>query len=302
MGLAPLLGWCLDAVISTRRWQPLLPRVVNRACDRLQFVMRTGLPEHPVRGGDLIVLWIGLGAFAVGWIATQTAWIFGHSHAARFIVWTAGFFLVMGVRRRAGAGMGVLRSLLGNRPDLAREWVAHLDGKPEDDSPEGLTRATVQQLAASTIEVGLLIAFWGTIFGMGVGGAAACVHLVARYGHRSETPDDPLWAGAQRTERWLTLPVSWLAMFAMYFVIPLAGGKRAQAMAGYFNGRGQAPIRRVGIAVAEGLGLTRVQTPDGIVEPIVPEDIQRAVIVLWTTTFVGTAILSGISCLVFWIV
>jgi len=168
--------------------------------------------------------------------------------------------------------------------------------------PNPSRAVAVTRLAGSTIEVALLIAFWGTLFGMGVGASAACVHLIANYGRASDRPDDPLWAGAQRTERWLTLPASWLGVLSLYAVIPLAGGKRAKAMAGYFNSRGRSPIQRMGQAVSEGLGLARTQTPDGIVEPIVPEDIQRGVILLWTSTFVGTAVLSGIACLVFWLI
>jgi len=300
VGLAPLLGWCLDAVIRTRRWEPLLPRLVHRAAGRLEFVVRTGLPDNPARAGEILVLWLLGGAFALGWALTQTAWIFGEGAPGKFVLWVVAFFLLFGVRRRASAGSDVMGSLLAESPDVAAQWLVHVDGHAGDGSTTAVARSTVHRMSKSVVESALLVTFWGVTFGLGVALAAGCVHELARFARRSEDPDDPIWAGALRTERWLTWPATWVAVVVVYLVIPLAGGARARAMAGFVNNRNQPPLRRLSLAVEDGLGLTVTQTVEAqVVDPIRAEDIQRSIIVLWTASFVGVAAMSGISALVF---
>lgn len=300
MGLAPLLGWCLDAVINTRRWRPLLPRLMGRAAERLEFVMRTGMANKPQRAGQILVLWFLFGAFVVGWGLTQSAWIFGEGAPGKFVVWVVLFFLLFGTRRRSQAGSDVMGSLLADSPDVAGQWLAHVDGDPADGAPQTIARATVHRMSESVVEKALMVTFWGVTLGMGVALGAACIHELARHARRSENPADPLWAGALRAERWLTWPAAWVSVIVVYLVIPLAGGARARAMAGYLNHKGEAPLRRIALGVESGLGVTRTQTVEQqVVDPIAPEDIQRSVIILWTASFVGVAAMSGITAAVF---
>ena len=97
------------------------------------------------------------------------------------------------------------------------------------------------------------------------------------------------------------VPPSWLAIVAVYAVIPLGGGSRARTMAGYLNHFRLSPGPRIAAAVIQGLALERLEGPDGVTDPIVPEDIQRSVIVLWTATFAGALLCAAFACSAYWL-
>ena len=296
MGLAPLLGWCLDAVIRTGRLGPLVPNWASRVTAKLEFVMRTGMQDRLQRAGDILVIWIAGMAWVAGWLVSKATWVLGGS-ILQFIAWTALFFLLVSVRRRGKAGVEIRQALLQDRLDVARGWLEHIDAQPgPDDEVTTLSRAAVSRMAEGILESAMLAIFWGVLLGPAAALAAVCVHEIARYGRRSEDPEDLLWFGALRMERWLSWPISWLAVLGVYLVIPLGGGSRARALAGYFNHWRDRPAGRLGAALVMGLGIERIQTPDGIVDPVKPEDIQRAVVVLWAATCVSTVALSAFSC------
>lgn len=298
MGLAPLLGWCLDAVIRTGRLGPLVPLWAAKVTARLEFVMRTGMQDRLMRGGEVLVIWIAGMAFIAGWAVSKGAWILG-GPILQFVAWTAIFFLLLSVRRRGKAGVEIRDSLLAGRTDLARGWLEHIDARPEDDEVTTLSRTAVARMAEGILESALLAIFWGVVLGPAAAVAAVCVHEIARYGRGSDNPEDLLWFGARRMERWLSWPISWLASVFVYLTIPLAGGSRARALSGYFNHWKLDPAPRLGAALVQGLGIERYQTPEGIVDPVKPEDIQRSVVVLWGATFLSALVLSGFSCVVY---
>ncbi len=300
LGLAPLLGWCLDAVIRTGRLGPLVPVWAAKVTARLEFVMRTGMQDRLMRGGEVLVIWIAGMAWIAGWLVSKTSLVLG-GPIAQFVVWTALFFLLISVRRRGKAGVEIREALILERPDVARGWLEHIDARPEDDEPTTLARAAVVRMAEGILESALLAIFWGVVLGPAAALAAVCVHEIARYGRSSDNPDDLLWYGALRMERWLSWPISWLAAVLVYLAIPLAGGSRARALSGYFNRWQQTPARRLGAALVQGLGIERFQTPDGIVDPVKPEDIQRAVVVLWATTCLAALLLSAVSCGIYFV-
>ncbi len=300
VGLAPLLAWCLDAVVRTRRWEPLVERAVQRATKRIEFAMRVGMKGNLVRGGEILVLWLMGGAFLIGWSLTQVGYILGEGAYGQFAVWTVGFFLLFGIRRRSAAGSDVMASLLHGNDEVARQWLEYIDGDPGDGTPPVVARATIARMSEGVVERAILATFWGITLGLGVAAAAVVVHELARFARSSADPNDPLWVGALRTERWVAWPASWIAVVVIYVIIPLAGGARARAMAGFLNHVGEPPLRRLSLAVEAGLGLQKTQTVEGkILDPCVPEDIQRSVIVLWTASAVGVAALSGVCTLVF---
>jgi hypothetical protein len=71
-------------------------------------------------------------------------------------------------------------------------------------------------------------------------------------------------------------------------------------MAGFVNQTRRTPLDRLALAVEAGLGLTRTRALDGTIhDPIGPEDIRRSIIVLWTASFVGVGMMSGITALLF---
>jgi cobalamin biosynthesis protein CobD/CbiB len=262
--------------------------------------MRTALPKNPSRAGWILALWLVGTAFVIGFGLTQTAWVLGEGAPGKFVVWVIGFFLLFGIRRRSAAGHDVMASLLANSPDLARQWLIHLDGDPGTGTPEDIAHAAVTRMSQSVVEKALLITFWGVTLGLGAAAAAAAVHELASHARRSEDPADPLWAAALRAERWVTMAPTWIGVILVYLVIPLAGGSRARSMAGFVNQTRRTPLDRLALAVEAGLGLTRTRALDGTIhDPIGPEDIRRSIIVLWTASFVGVGMMSGITALLF---
>jgi cobalamin biosynthesis protein CobD/CbiB len=257
--------------------------------------MRTGMQDRLKRAGDILVIWIAGMAWVGGWLVSKTTWVLG-GPILQFIAWTALFFLLISVRRRGKAGSEIREALLQQRPDVARGWLEHIDAHPADDDPTTLSRAAVSRMAEGILESAMLAIFWGVLLGPAAALAAVCVHEIARYGRRSENPEDLLWYGALRMERWLSWPISWLAALFVYLVIPLGGGNRARTLAGYFNHWRSRPAARLGAALVMGLGIERIQTPDGIADPVKPEDIQRAVVVLWAATCLAAVLLSAFSC------
>lgn len=295
MGLAPLLGWCLDAVIRTGRLGPVVPLWAAKITARLEFVMRTGMQDRMRRAGEVLVIWIAGMAWIAGWAVSEAAWVLGGS-VLQFIAWTCLFFLLISVRRRAKAGVEIREALLHERPDVARGWLEHVDARPDDDEVTTLSRTAVCRMAEGILDSAMLAIFWGVVLGPAAALAAVCVHEIARYGRGSDNPEDLLWYGALRMERWLSWPISWLAAVLVYLVIPLGGGSRAGTLSGYFNQWRLRPAPRLGAALVQGLGIDRIQTPDGIIDPVKPEGIQRAVVVLWATSALAALVLSAFSC------
>jgi cobalamin biosynthesis protein CobD/CbiB len=298
MGMAPLLGWCLDAVVGSRRLDPLFPGVVRRSATRFEFVLRQAFPNNPERAGWMLVLWIGAAAWLLGWILTSGSWVLA-GHSISFAVWTALFFIALSVRSQATSGLQMQRALETEHDESAAEWLRSLGEKGElGDDREALAGASVRQLAHSIVRSALLPLFWGLFLGAGGALAALAVHLVARETTEDQL-DDPFWKSVNQAEVWITTAPSWLALVFIQTALPFAGGQRGPAMAGFLNRYKERPLDRIAAAVAYGLNLgpSAGGHEDGM--EVSPTDIHRATILLWTATALGATATSLAASLLY---
>jgi cobalamin biosynthesis protein CobD/CbiB len=283
MGMALLLGWCLDAVVATRRLDPLLPRAVRHSAARMEFVLRQAFPTTPTRGGWMLVLWTFASAWLLGWILTSGSWVIA-GHGVSFVVWTTLFFVTFGVRGQATAGLHLQQAITAEHTESAAQWLHLLgdDAVPTED-PEVLAGAGVRQLAHSVVHAALLPLFWGLFLGAGGALGALSVHHIAQK-IRQDQRDDPFWRPIARAGAWVTIAPSWLALFFIQAALPFAGGQRGAAMAGFLNRYREQPLDRVAAAVGYGLGLGPSARGPEDGAPVGLSDLHRATILLWTST------------------
>lgn len=288
MGMAPLLGWCLDAVVASRRFDPLLPRAVRHSAARMEFVLRQAFPSNPERGGWMLVLWTAATAWFLGWVLTSGSWVIA-GHGVSFAAWTALFFVTFSVRGQATAGVHLQGAITAEDPESAAHWLSLLgdEAVPSED-PDALAGAGVRQLAHSVVHAALIPLFWGLFLGAGGALGALCVHHIAQQ-IRPGQRDDPFWQPAATAGRWVSTAPSWVALFFIQFALPFAGGHRGAAMAGFLNRYREQPMDRVAAAVAYGLGLGRSARGPEDGAPVGPSDLHRATILLWTSTALAAA-------------
>jgi len=288
MGMAPLLGWCLDAVVASRRLDPLLPNAVRRSAARFEFVLRQAFPDNPGRAGWMLVLWIGAAAWLVGWMLTSGSWVLA-GHSVSFAAWTALFFLVLNVRGQATAGLQMQRTLDAEDSERAAEWL-HLLGESAtiDGGDEALAGAGVRQLSHSVVRSAILPLFWGLLLGAGGALAALAVHLVARQS-TEEQLSDPFWQSVNRADVWMTTAPSWVALVFIQTALPFAGGQRGPAMAAFLNRYRERPLDRVAAAVAYGLDLGPSSGGHEDGANVSSADLHRATVLLWTSTALAAA-------------
>lgn len=287
MGMAPLLGWCLDAVVPTRRFDSFLPQAVERTAERMEFVLRNAFPEKPQQGGWALALWVGLSAWLLGWALTAGAWIvLGHYFA--FAAWTLIFYLAFTVRGRARAALRIQTALNQEQNDVALAWLQFIGGEAPSNDTEAISAAGVRQIAQSVVRSAVLPLFWGLLLGAGGALAALTVQELAQRA-TDEGSDDPFWAPIRQLGGWLTVLPSWAALVCIQTTIAFAGGHRGATMAGFLNRFRDPPLSRVSSAVAYGLNLGKPAggTEDG--RDVTPRDLHRATIVLWTSTAFAAA-------------
>ena len=288
MGMAPLLGWCLDAVVSSRRLDPLLPHAVRRSAARFEFVLRQAFPNNPERGGWMLVLWIGAAAGLIGWVLTSGSWVLA-GHSVSFVAWTTIFFMALSVRSQATTALQMQHALDDEGSENAPGWLRLLgETRQVGESDEALAGAGVRQLSHSIVSSALLPLFWGLVLGAGGALAALAVHLVARQNSADQT-NDPFWQSVHRAGVWLTVAPSWVALFFIQTTLPFAGGKRGPAVAGFLNRYREQPLDRVAAAVAYGLGLGPSAGGHEDGEDVSSADLHRATVLLWTTTALAAA-------------
>jgi cobalamin biosynthesis protein CobD/CbiB len=298
MGMAPLLGWCLDAVVASRRIDPLLPNAVRRSAARFEFVLRQAFPDNPGRAGWMLVLWIGAAAWLIGWMLTSGAWVLA-GHGVSFAAWTALFFVALNVRSQATAALLMQRALDDERSEGAAEWLHVLGESGESgEGHEALAGAGVRQLSHSVVRSALLPLFWGLVLGAGGALAALAVHLVARQSAEDQL-DDPFWQSVNRAGVWVTTAPSWFALLFIQAALPFAGGQRGPAMAGFLNRYREQPLDRVAAAVAYGLGLGPSAGGHEDGEDVSSTDLHRATVLLWTTTALAAAAVSLAASIIY---
>ena len=304
MGMAPLLAWCLDAVVSSRRFDTLLPATVERVSTRLEFVLRQAFPDQVARGGWVLAIWCGGAAWLLGWLLTSGSWI-GAGHYVSFATWTAIFFLLLSIRSPATAASRIQQALHEEQFETALGWLQFVGSPSESqeaeakqsilreghDPTETLSATTVRQIAQVLVQGAMVPLFWGLILGAGGALAAVVLQELAKQAS-AESEEDDFWKPLAQIHEWVVIVPCWLSLCAIQATIQFSSGSRGAAMAGFLNRFREAPIDRVGSAIAYGLDLgpSAGGSPDG--DDTTPSHIQRATIILWTSSGLASVLVA----------
>lgn len=297
IGLAPLLGWLLDAVVRTGPLDGSIDRTLGRLVGRLEFAMRTGMGEQLKHAGAILSAWVG-GSAAVGaWALVAVGIVLG-GPVGRFVATAALFFAILDTRSRASDALGVERMLLAGRDVEAEAELRRMGNAPSDPSPGALAGAGVLAVSDGLLLRVFVPLVWGLVFGP-IGGAAAfgLVAVILRRRVSSEE-DQSIWHWPDRLENWLSWPAAWVANICLQVVAPVAGVRRGDVFSAFIHRPALRPGDRLRAAFVGGFHLgEEVGGPrDGVAA--VPSDIQRAVVLMWTSSFLLLALGTALRCLV----
>lgn len=295
VGLAPLLGWLLDAVVRAGRLDGAVSRFGQRLTARLEFAMRAGEGEEPVRGGLFLVGLLAAGGAIWAWVLLSAARIF-FGPLGIFVATTAIFFLIFDTRRIATAALAVERQLLEGREEDAERGVRSLGGRAGSRDLVSLSGAGIFAVSDNLLLLLLTPILWGTLLGP-IGGAAVFGVVAVVHQSRMSDEDATLWTWPERIAGWLSTPALWLGGFLLQLMSPLVGMARRDFFNALIHKRVSAPTDRLRAALVGGFKLGEdVGGPREGVAPS-PSDIQRAVVLLWTSSFLLVALGTGLRCL-----
>ena len=297
MGMAPLLGWCLDAVVASRRFDTLVPRAIEQVAVRLVFVLRQAFPNQPARGGWVLTAWVGGAAWLLGWALTSGAWVLAGPFVA-FAAWTAVFFLAFSMRSKAGAALRIQRALETENIENAQAWLRFMGEDSESTDPEVVAGTAVKQTARSIAESAMLPLFWGLFLGAGGALAALALHELANQADE-RTDEDDLWGPVLQVGNAVVTAPCWVALFFIQATIQFSGGSRGPTMAGFLNRFRETPPNRVAAAVAYGLNLGPSAGGHEDAPAVSPRDVQRATVLLWTSSGLAAAFVAAAGCLLY---
>ena len=245
----------------------------------------------------MLVAWIGLSAWLLGWALTSGAWVIA-GHGVSFATWTVLFFVVFSLRGQATAAVNMQRALAEDATGNAAAYLQILGGRSTSDDREVLAGAGVSQLAQSIVCSALLPLFWGLVLGAGGALAALCVqHISGQI--TDDQHEDSFWQPVARIGVWITTVPCWLALFFIQATLPFAGGQRGAAMTGFLNVYKANPLDRVTIAVAYGLGLGPSAGGHEDGDPVGVADLHRATILLWISTGLAAVTIALLGSLLY---
>lgn len=295
IGFAPLLGWLLDAVVRAGPFDGAVDRGVARLVARLEFAMRTGMGEQPREAGAILSAWVG-GSAAIGAWALVAAGIVLGGPVGRFVASTAVFFAILDSRSRASDALGVEQLLVAGRDRDASERLRSLGNVPAEETPASIAGAGVLAVSDGLLLRVFVPLVWGLAFGP-IGGALAYGVVAVTLRRRvSEEEDQRLWHWPDRLVDVLAWPAAWVANLCVQAVAPIAGVRRADVFTAFIHRPSLRPFERLRAAFVGGFRLGEdVGGPrDGAIPT--PADLQRSVVLMWTSSFVLLAVGTALRC------
>jgi cobalamin biosynthesis protein CobD/CbiB len=295
LGLAPLLGWLLDAVVRSGPLEGTIERARERLVARLEFAMRTGLGDQPRQAGGILSVWMGATAAFAAWALVAVGIVFG-GPVGRFVATTLVFFAILDTRGIATDALTAENLLLAGRDDDAAARLARMGNPPSARTAPALAGAGVLAVIDGLLLRVLVPMLWGLLLGPVGGGFAFGVVAVCLRRRLSEEGGAEFWAWPDRALDALTWPVAWLASFGLQAVAPMVGVRRGDLFNGFIHRPSTRPIERLRAAIVQGFHFGEdVGGPREGADPA-PGDIQRAVILMWTSSFLLLAIGSALRC------
>lgn len=288
LAFAPLLGWFLHAILRLGPLEGWLERWFERLAAQREFVARQAFPGDPERGGlAALVMIVVLVGFAA-WALRAMGYILGQ-HDGRLVADVLIWLSLFSVRKRAFAGLDVMRSLAAGQTAQGREQLRGIGGElPDDADQEAVAGRTVWRLGESIVDAGVLPLIYGALFGTPAGAAALAIAVLARRLRRT-APDDPFGKVPRQVDALLQAPAAAAGGGLVRLLSAAVGGQPDKAGWAWANSTALAPPARVARTVVGGLNLGPAAGGATEGKAVVVEDIQRSVLLLWGTTFAATA-------------
>jgi len=294
MGLAPLLGFLLDALLGGTRLDRLVPDWVARVTPRAQFVSRNAAGSASRVAGWGVGLWVGGLAVVFAWLASLLGYVLYQEYGL-FLMRSLVFLLLFGARGLTARGIEALVQISSGDMTAAKQSLAVLGARPRSDDPESLFGESVRALAGATLGATLIPLFWGVVGGSTLAAGALAVHLAAQFVAQSAGDETPMNTAIARLDQLISLPAAWVGGLVFPLVVSLVGGRRTAAAGAFFGAANLPPRERLANAICRGFELV---TPEGSDGPIASGgDVQNVVQVLFVGGFVCALLLSGVSVL-----
>jgi cobalamin biosynthesis protein CobD/CbiB len=297
MGLAPLLGFLLDALFGDVRKRHIFADQVRNAGRRLELICRTASRKHKRSGGLLWLVWVVGVAMALAWFIETAAWSLFEMEG-RFAAQALIILAILRLRRMTTDASLVQTALELEAPRKARERLRRMGTDATSYANEDIAGATIARMSRALLE-GALLPLVFVVFGPTIATGAVAARELGSYIFEEGDPDDPFYIPALKADLIVGTFAGWIGALLLQGVFPLVGGNKKTAFAGWLNQAGEPPEMRLSAAVARGLGLgPEARGPEGG-DPPRPTDIQRAVILVWVTALAMSAGSAAFLCAVF---
>ena len=297
MGLAPLMGFLLDALLGGTRAEEHLHGWIRRNVPRMDFVMRNAFRGPNAKAGYGLVAWYAAIGICAAWAVSVLGRVVYEDYGL-FIARAVLFMFLFSARRLTVLGIQCLAQLGAGDTDGTRRtlWAIGVDARSPD--VDGLSGETVAALSAGLLGAAFIPFVWG-LGGAELAAGALAVHLVARQGVGQPEESRPMWDAAARVDRWISWPAAWLAGLVVPVVIGVVGGRRTTALSTFVIRGTLPPAERVATAVAKGFGFgpSAGGYEDG--PESTPGDVQKVIQVLFLAGMAGAAVASLVAVLGF---
>ncbi|GEM_PF-2655381 len=281
MGLAPLLGFLLDALFGDLRKRHHFSEQITLAGRRLELIARTSLGRSPKLAGVMWVVWVVGVAMLFAWGIETLAWSMFEMEG----LFAAHAFITLGILRlrRMTTDAGLVQAdLEAEAPRRARERLVAMGTDAVSFADEDIAGAAIARMSRALLE-GALLPLVFVLFGPTIATGAVAARELGSYIFAEGDPDDPFYKAALAADTVVGTFAGWWGALLMQTIFPVVGGNKRTAFAGWLNQADQPPELRLSAVVARGLGLgPEARGPEGG-EPPRPTDIQRAVVLVWIT-------------------
>ncbi|MCO4771953.1 MAG: hypothetical protein KDA24_18120 [Deltaproteobacteria bacterium] len=289
MGLAPLLGFLLDALLGGTRLDDVLESWVRRSVPRVTFLMRNAFGGPTTLAGYGLAAWLAGIALVVAWALSVAGYVLYQEYGV-FLIRSLLFLLLFTARRLTATGIEALILISSGEHVQARAVLRRLGPPTDADDADALCGVTVERLAGATLGAVLIPLFWGVLGGSTLGAAALIVHVAAAQRPDDPATDAPMWDALDRVDRWIALPAAWVGALIYPLVVNLVGGRHNSAMAGFLGSPEEPPARRLGRAITKGLNLLPRAEDDRLVAT--GSHVQKVVQVLFLGGFLCALVMS----------
>jgi len=294
MGLAPLLGFLLDALLGGTRLDDVIAGQVQRLAQRAQFIVQRAFGGATPTAGYALTVWVAGAAVGLAWAAAVLGYVLQQEYGV-FFVRSALFLLLFNARRQTARSIEALITISSGDHEGARLAIRRLGRATDADDADALQGSLVQAMGVSTLAAVLIPAFWGLIGGSTLAAGALAVHVLAGMRPLGPQGQSGQWEAIERIDRWVSLPAAWVGALVYPGLLPVVGGRRTPAIAGFIRAPQLAPKERLATALERGFALDTREDDGAVVATA--SHVQRAVQGLFVGGFACVSVVAALSAL-----